>query len=68
LTETERNITSVDLYVQPDASALRRLAELAATGELEMEIESTSIREGIDVANRVGDRRSGGVKHVLKIR
>jgi len=66
--ETERSITSVDLYVQPDAGALRRLAELAATGELVMGVESIPIREGIDVANRVGEGRSGGVKHVLEIR
>jgi NADPH:quinone reductase-like Zn-dependent oxidoreductase len=62
-----RGITSSDLYVQPDGKALGDLAELAASGGLRIDVQTTPIRDGVPVANRVAAGRSGGVKQVLEL-
>lgn len=61
-----RGITSVDLYVQPDGRALGELAELAAAGELRLDVQTTLVKDGITIADQVARGRSGGVKHVLE--
>jgi NADPH:quinone reductase-like Zn-dependent oxidoreductase len=62
-----RGITTNDLYVQPDGRALSQLAILAAVGELSIDVQVTSIKNGIAIANEVAAGRSGGVKHVLEL-
>ncbi len=63
--EPVRGITTNDLYVQPDGRALGELAELAASGELHIDVQTTPIQDGVAIANQVGAGRSGGIKHVL---
>jgi NADPH:quinone reductase-like Zn-dependent oxidoreductase len=59
-------ITTSNLYVQPDGQALDELAALAAAGELRLEVQATPVKDGIPIANRVAEGRSGGIKHVLE--
>jgi NADPH:quinone reductase-like Zn-dependent oxidoreductase len=65
--EPVRGITTKDLYVQPDGRALGQLAALAAAGDLEIDVRTTPLKEGIPVADAVAAGRSGGVKHVLEL-
>lgn len=62
-----RGIASADLYVQPDGPALGELAKLVAAGHLKLDVQAAPLRDGIAVANRVAEGRSGGVKHVLEL-
>lgn len=65
--EGVRGITSLDLYVEPDARALAELAALVAAGTLLLDITTTPAREGgLAVVTEVVEGRSGGVKHVLE--
>ncbi|MBB5790315.1 NADP-dependent oxidoreductase [Jiangella mangrovi] len=61
-----RGITTSDLYVQPDGTALGELAARAAAGELRLDIKTTPVKDGVTIANQVASGRSGGIKHVLQ--
>ncbi|GAA5017138.1 NADP-dependent oxidoreductase [Actinopolymorpha pittospori] len=61
----ERSITSTDLYVQPDARQLARLAEQVGEGELRLVPEPLPLREGPAAFTRAAAGRTGGKKLVL---
>ncbi|MFC0505115.1 NADP-dependent oxidoreductase [Micromonospora costi] len=61
-----RGITTSNLYVQPDGRALGELAALAASGELTLDVQTTPIKDGAAIADRVAGGRSGGIKYVLE--
>lgn len=65
--ESVRGIATNDLYVQPDGHALGQLAALAAAGDLEIDVRTTPLKDGIPIADAVADGRSGGAKHVLEL-
>jgi NADPH:quinone reductase-like Zn-dependent oxidoreductase len=61
----ERNITSTNLYVRPDADQLRRLAAEAAEGRLTLETRAVRLEAAPPVAQQVAMGQSGGAKYVL---
>jgi NADPH:quinone reductase-like Zn-dependent oxidoreductase len=61
----ERSITSTNLYVQPNAAQLARLAEQLGEGELRLVPEPLPLREGPTVFARAAAGRTGGRKFVL---
>ncbi|WBO68883.1 NADP-dependent oxidoreductase [Streptomyces camelliae] len=61
----ERGITSWDLYVEPNATQLLRLAEQAAAGTLKLAPGPLPLSEGPAVFARVVTGRAGGKKIVL---
>ncbi|WP_159032945.1 NADP-dependent oxidoreductase [Streptomyces fodineus] len=61
----ERGITSGDLYVEPNAAQLVRLAEQAAAGTLKLAPEPLPLSEGPAAFARVVTGRAGGKKIVL---
>lgn len=65
--DSAAGITTSNLYLQPDGQMLTELAALAAAGKLGLEVQTTPIQDGIEIANQVAAGRSGGVKHVLEL-
>ncbi|MGY4928371.1 NADP-dependent oxidoreductase [Streptomyces sp. 900105755] len=61
----ERGITSGDLYIEPNAAQLARLAGQAAAGTLELAPEPLPLSEGPAAFTRVVAGRAGGRKIVL---
>jgi NADPH:quinone reductase-like Zn-dependent oxidoreductase len=61
----QRGITSWDLYVEPDATQLVRLAEQVAAGTLKLAPEPLPLSEGPAAFARVVTGRAGGKKIVL---
>ena len=61
----ERNITSTNLYVRPDAGQLHRLAAEAAEGRLTLETRAVQLEAASPVAQQVTAGGSGTPKYVL---
>jgi NADPH:quinone reductase-like Zn-dependent oxidoreductase len=61
----QRGITSTNLYVQPDAAQLARLAEQLSEGALRLAPEPVPLSEGPAAFTRVAAGRAGGKKIVL---
>ena len=61
----ERDITSTDLYVRPDAGQLRRLATEAAEGRLTLDTRAVRLEEASPIAQQVTAGGSGTPKYVL---
>jgi NADPH:quinone reductase-like Zn-dependent oxidoreductase len=61
----ERNITSTDLYVRPDAAQLRLLAVDAAEGRLTLDTRAVRLQDAPPVAQQVTAGGSGTPKYVL---
>jgi NADPH:quinone reductase-like Zn-dependent oxidoreductase len=61
----ERNITSTNLYVRPDAGQLRRLAVEAAEGRLTLDTRAVRLQDAPPVAQQVTTAGSGTPKYVL---
>jgi hypothetical protein len=60
-----RGIESTDMYVRPDAGQLSYLAELCATGRLELDTSQVDLEAGPSVVQQVAAGQSGGRKYVL---
>jgi NADPH:quinone reductase-like Zn-dependent oxidoreductase len=63
----ERDITTTNLYVRPDAGQLADLAVLAAQENLTLEIHPVTIEDGPAIAQQVATGHSGGRKYVLEL-
>jgi len=63
--EPARGITTNNLYVVPDGAELARLAQLAAIGELSLEVSAVTVEEGPATEALVAAGRSRGVKFVI---
>ena len=61
----ERDITSANLYVRPDAGQLRRLAVEAAEGRLTLDTRAVRLEAAPTVAQQVTAGGSGTSKYVL---
>jgi NADPH:quinone reductase-like Zn-dependent oxidoreductase len=61
----ERNITTTNLYVRPDAGQLRRLAAEAAEGRLTLDTRAVRLQDAPPVAQQVTVGGSGTPKYVL---
>jgi NADPH:quinone reductase-like Zn-dependent oxidoreductase len=61
----QRGITSTNLYVQPNAAQLARLAEQLSEGTLRLAPEPVPLSEGPAAVTRVAAGRTGGRKIVL---
>jgi NADPH:quinone reductase-like Zn-dependent oxidoreductase len=61
----ERDITSTNLYVRPDASQLRELAAQAAEGRLTLDTRAVRLQDAPPIAQQVTTGHSGGAKYVL---
>jgi NADPH:quinone reductase-like Zn-dependent oxidoreductase len=61
----ERDITSTNLYVRPDAGQLRRLAAEAAEGRLTLDTRAVRLQDAPPIAQRVTTGGSGTPKYVL---
>jgi NADPH:quinone reductase-like Zn-dependent oxidoreductase len=61
----ERDITSTDLYVRPDAEQLHRLAVEAAEGGLTLDTRAVRLQDAPPVAQQVTAGGSGTPKYVL---
>src|SRR6266540_3310843 len=61
----QRDITSTNLYVGPDAAQLARLAAQLSEGTLRLAPEPLPLREGPAAFTRVAAGRTGGTKIVL---
>jgi NADPH:quinone reductase-like Zn-dependent oxidoreductase len=64
--ESERGITTSDLYVQPDGAALARLAADLADGALAVDPEVLPLDTAADALRRVVSGDTGGRKLVLR--
>src|SRR3954469_5796216 len=61
----ERDITSTNLYVRPDADQLRRLAAEAAEGRLALDTRAVRLQDAPPIAQQVTAGGSGTPKYVL---
>jgi len=61
----ERNITTTNLYVRPDAGQLRRLAAEAAEGRLTLDTRAVGLQAAPPIAQQVTAGGSGALKYVL---
>jgi NADPH:quinone reductase-like Zn-dependent oxidoreductase len=61
----ERDISSTNLYVRPDAGQLRRLAVEAAEGRLTIDTRAVRLEDAPRIAQQVTSGHSGGSKYVL---
>ena len=61
----ERDITSTNLYIRPDADQLRRLATEAAEGRLTLDTRAVRFEDAPPIAQQVTTRGSGTMKYVL---
>jgi len=61
----ERDITSTNLYVRPDADQQRRLAAEAAEGRLTLHTRAVRLEDAPPIAQQVTTSGSGAAKYVL---
>lgn len=60
-------LTTADLYVQPDAPALALLASALLEGALELPVETLPLAEGSEAFHRSSRGLTGGTKLVLRV-